>query len=79
MGTDRAGQIYFYAPNFSDAQFYLLSRSGAQNQTHCAHLIEKQLEKIIFVLCYTATFIFIVVSSKVFAMRPLQCECCLND
>ena len=52
MGTDRAGQIYFYAPNFSDAQFYLLSRSGAQNQTHYAHLIEKQLEKIIFVLCY---------------------------
>ena len=38
----RAGQIYLYAHDFS----------GAQNESQLARLIEKQLETIIFVLCY---------------------------
>ena len=53
----RAGQNYFYVPNFSDTQFDLCPRSGTQkkdegNQSQCAPLIKKQLETIIFFLCY---------------------------
>ena len=50
-------------------------KTGAQNQTQCVNLIEKQLETIIFVLRYLnralEAFIFNVISSKVFVMRLL--------
>ena len=54
----RSGQIYFYAPDFSGAQFYVRARSGAknktvaQNQSQCRRLIEKRLETFIFGLFY---------------------------
>ena len=35
---------------FLATQLYL--KMGAQNQSQCARLIEKQLEIVIFVLCY---------------------------
>ena len=38
---NQAGQIYFYVPDFSDAQFYLHAKSNWE-----------QLEKKIFVLYY---------------------------
>ena len=48
--------MYLYEDDFSGAQVYLRARSGkqkkngAQNQSQCACLIEKQLETVIFVL-----------------------------
>ena len=56
-------------------------KTDAQNQSQCACLIEKDLEMFIFVLCYlnkTCSLHFVVIPSKVFAMKLLQCECCLN-
>ena len=41
----KTGQIYFYA--LDQAR----KKTGAQNQSRCAHLIEKQLEAFIFILC----------------------------
>ena len=44
-------------------------KTGAQNQSQCARLIEKQLETIIFVLCYlnrTCSFRFYCNSIKKF-------------
>ena len=73
--TISAGQTYFYMPDRAR------KRLGAQNRTQCARLIEKQLETIFFSLSPKkglAPFIFVVISSKVFAISLLQCNYCLN-
>ena len=52
-------------------------KTDAQNQAQCARLIEKQLKAVFFLLPKSliefVVFIFIVISSKVFAIRLLQC------
>ena len=54
----RAGQIYFTRPIYRVRNFICASdrtgkkKTGAQNQTQCRPLIEKQLETTTFVLCY---------------------------
>ena len=51
-------QIYFTAPYFSGAQFYLRVRLGTQKmevQTQSVRQIKKQLETLCFVLYYLNT------------------------
>lgn len=84
--TISAGQTYFYTHVFLGTHFICApdrarKRLGAHNRTQCAHLIEKQLETIFFSLSPKkglAPFIFVVISSKVFAISLLQCNYCLN-
>ena len=56
---------------FNSTRPIFRKKQGAQNQSRCARLIEKQLETIIFILCYlnSASSLHFVIPSKVFAMR----------
>ena len=72
----RAGQIYFYASDFSNLQFYLRGRSGTQKKStldQSARSIKKQRENFLFVLYYlnrTWKFHFQYMSIKSFCNEP---------
>lgn len=63
-------------------KFTSKSKTGARKQTQCANLIAKQLETVIFVLCYLNrgwSFHFYGSFIKRFCNEAFaECECCLN-
>ena len=62
-----------HARLFGRATLFAYAKKGAQSQIQCAHLIEKQLETIIFVLCSlnrADSFHFYCNSIKIFCNGP---------
>ena len=69
-------RFIYRARNFTCASDRAGKKTGAQNQSQCARLIEKHLEMFIFVFCYLDScycFHFYCILSNAFAMRFLQC------
>ena len=55
---------------FTHPIFRAPKKAGAQNQSNCASLIEKQMETFIFALCYLNR-----ISSFHFHCSPIKCFC----